>query len=601
MSLMSIDAWLAILIIACMIGCLIFTRIAADALVLSALTGMMAIPHPTNTGWKIGILTPLEAVSGFANPGMLTVGVLFLVVCGLRETGGVDWIVQRLLGRPKTLRWALVRIVLPTTGMSAFLNNTPVVAMMIAAVSGWSRKLELPPSKFLIPLSYAAILGGMCSLIGTSTNLVVFGLALNQADLEIGMFDITWIGLPAALVGMAYLVFLGPWLLPARQSSAEVYEDSREYTLELVVPEGSWLIGKTIEQAGLRNLPGCFLAEIERDGDIIPAVGPDQLLAARDQLVFVGVVDSIKELQNMRGLAPATDQVFKLDSPRLRRRLFEVVLSASGPMIGKTIRDGRFRNRYDAAVLAVTREGKRVPGKLGSITLRVGDTLLVEADTGFDERHRNSRDFLLVSALDDSTPRRHDKAPIAIAILAAMVIAVSIGLVPMLVAALVAAMLMIATRCCRVSEARSNVDWTVLVTIGGALGVGQALQVTGAANSIAEASLSIAGTNPWVALIIIYLLTSLATEVITNNAAVALTFPIALAYSTQLDVNFMPFVITVMMAGSASFATPLGYQTNLMVYGPGGYTFTDFLKMGIPLNLTICAITVILTPWVFPF
>lgn len=599
---MGIEAVIVLGVIGAVLAALMLTRIAADAILVSALTLLLVVPVPKSGGITLGVLTPKEAIGGFASTGLATVAVLFVVVTGLKETGGIDWISTRVLGRPRTLRSGMVRMATPVAGMSAFLNNTPVVALMIPAVGDWCKRTGLSPSKVMIPLSYAAILGGTCSLIGTSTNLVVAGMVMDQTELDdIGMFDITWIGVPCVVVGLTFLLLLGPKLLPNRGSPASVMADPREYTLEMIVPEGSGLAGKTVEAAGLRNLPGCFLVEVEREGGVMAAVGPDSVLRAGDRLVFAGVVEAIKDLQALRGLTPATDQVFKLDSPRYRRRLFEAVVSRTSPAAGRTIREGRFRNTYDAVVIAVAREGERLKGKLGDIELKPGDTVLLEADPGFAERHRNSRDFLLVSALEDSTPRRHARAPLAIVFLAGMVALAALGVLEMLAAALLAAGLMVLSRCCTITEARRSIDWSVLIVIGAALGLGEALRVSGASSDIAFAILNVVGTHPWLVLIAIYVITSLATEVITNNAAVVLVFPIAVDAVNRLDVSLMPFVIAIMIGGSASFATPLGYQTNLMVYGPGGYRFADFLRIGVPMNIIIGITTVVLTPLIFPF
>jgi di/tricarboxylate transporter len=313
------------------------------------------------------------------------------------------------------------------------------------------------------------------------------------------------------------------------------------------------------------------------------------------------VVESVKDLHRIRGLKPATDQVFQLDAPRYQRCLVEAVVSDTFPLLGKTIREGRFRGMYNAAVIAVARNGERVRAKIGDIVLRPGDTLLMEASPSFAEQQRNCRDFLLVSRMEDSSPRRHDKAWVALLVLAAMVAVVTFGWLSMVVAAMLAAGLMIMTRCCSASSARHSVDWSVLVVIAAALGIGQALEKTGTARVIAETLLGIAGQNPWVGLAVVYGLTTLFTEIITNNAAVALLFPIALATADKLGVNFMPFVMAIMIAASASFATPLGYQTNMMVYGPGGYRFSDYLRLGIPLNILIGITTVALAPVIWPF
>ncbi|HVX14338.1 MAG TPA: SLC13 family permease [Pirellulales bacterium] len=576
-----------------------------------------------------GVLDPREALAGLGNEAMVTVGILYVVGAGVRQTGGVDWIAQRLFGRPTSTQSAVVRLMLPTAALSAFMNNTPLVAMLIPAVADWSKMHRISPSKLMIPLSYAAILGGTCTLIGTSTNLVVDGQLKEEAKRRIaagvksgltesaaaeqfrqetklppgglGMFDITWVGLPAALIGCGFMVLMATWLLPDRRPAMSNLDDPRSYTIEMLVEPDSPLVGKTIEDAGLRHLPGAYLVEVDRDGFVMAAVGPGERLRSNDRLVFVGVVDSVIDLQKIRGLVPATDQVFKLTAPRSSRCLIEAVVSNSCPLVGKTIRDGRFRSIYNAAVIAVARNGERINKKIGDIALRPGDTLLLEAHPSFVDQQRNSRDFFLVSRLEDSQPPRHDRALLAVGFLVLMVLIASLTSAGMFKAALVAAGLMIATRCCSISLARRSIDWEVLLAIAASFAIGAALEKTKAAQLIADNMIGLAQGNAWASLAVVYLVTLIATELITNNAAAALVFPMAIATARGLEVSAMPFVIVVMMAASAGFATPIGYQTNLMVYGPGGYRFSDYVKVGVPLDLLIGVVTVSLAPFIWPF
>ncbi|MGD8495567.1 MAG: SLC13 family permease [Gemmatimonadales bacterium] len=589
---MSADGWITIAVVGFTVLGLAATRIPADLVFAAALTLLLLT----------GVLSPNEAFAGLGNPGLVTVAVLYVVVSGLVQTGAAYAIGARLLGRPETERLARLRLIVPVASLSAFLNNTPVVAMMVPVVEEWSRRIRIPVSKLMIPLSYAAILGGTCTLIGTSTNLVVNGLVLERTSLgSFGFFDIAALGLPAAILGTAYLVVVGRWLLPDREAPFASPAAVREYTIELLLEPSSPLVGKTVEAAGLRSLPGAFLAEIERADTILPAVPPTEQLQAGDRLLFVGAVDSMADLMRVRGLVPVPDQLDKLSVPRPERSLVEVVVSESCPAVRRTIRAGRFRTLYDAVVLAVARDGQRLPGKVGDITLRVGDTLLLETRPSFLEQHRNSRDFLLVSEVRGHAVPRHDRAWIAALVLGGMVVAAATGLLSMLEAALVAAGLMIVTRCTTGSDARASVDWSVLVVIGAALGLGQAMDASGAAAAIAAWWLGLAGGSPWLALAAVYVLTAGFTELITNNAAAVLVFPVAQATAAGLGVSLWPFVAVLMMAASASFATPIGYQTNLMVYGPGGYRFSDYLRIGLPLNLLVGTLTVLLAPLIWPF
>ncbi len=615
------EAWLTLVVVLLVLGLLSTSRVSPD---LALGGGLMVL-------LLCGVIQTDEALAGFANEGMITVGLLFVVSAGMVETGAVTWLAERLFGRPKSTFRALWRMMLPTAGLSAFMNNTPLVAMLIPAVNDWAKQHRIPASKLLLPLSYASILGGVCTLIGTSTNLVVNGMLIRAHDAPkvadaaaaiprgLGMFDIAWVGVPCAMAGMAFIALTSRFLLPNRRPSIASVADPREYTIEMVVEPGSPLVDKSVEEAGLRHLPGLFLAEISREGVTLPAVGPEEKLRGNDHLVFVGIVDSVVDLQKIRGLTPATNQVFKLDSPRSQRCLIEAVASSSCPVVGKTIRDGRFRSLYNAVVIAVARHGERVRGKIGDIVLRAGDTLLLEAHPSFVKENRNNRHFYLISQVENSSPPRYDKAPLALGIVLGMVLLVTIsealgavkltlgnntldlGQITMFKGAMIAAALMVVTRCVRIEEARRTIDWEVLVAIACSLGIGLALDRSGAADMVTDAVFRGLGENPWLALAMIYAVTLLATEILTNNAAAALMFPFAMATAAHLGADVRPFVICVMVAASCGFATPIGYQTNLMVYGPGGYRFGDYLRIGVPLDLLVGAIAVAVTPLVWPF
>lgn len=579
-------------IVALCFGMLAFTRISPDIITTACLTLILLS----------GILTPEEALAGFANEGMLTVAVLYIVVSGLTETGAVGWIVHHLLGRPRSTRHAQLRLMLPVAGMSAFLNNTPVVAIFIPAVQDWAKRHHLTLSRLLIPLSYASIAGGTCTLIGTSTNLVVNGLMMSETGASgLALFELAWIGLPVTLTVFIFILLFGNRLLPARAPAREDLENVREYTVEMLVEPASPLVGQGIEEAGLRQLPGLFLVEIDRDGQTLPAVSSQERLQANDRLIFTGVRDSVVDLQKIRGLVPATNQVFKLYQARRERCFLEAVVSNTHPLIGMTVREGLFRSRYNAVIIALARNGERIKQKIGDIKLRPGDTLLLETHPTFLEQQRNSRDYFLVSRIGDSHPLHHEGAGIAVAIVVAMVVVVALGWLSMLQASLLAAGLMIATRCTAGHIARKAPDWQVLVVIATSFGIGAALQKSGAAEIVAQGLVSLAQGDPWLSLGLIYIATAILTALATNNVAAVLMFPIALATSTDMQVDLLPFVITIMVAASASFATPIGYQTNLMVYNAGGYRFWDFFRVGLPLTLLVGVVTVLLAPLIWGF
>lgn len=589
---MTIAGWTVIAVILLCVALLVGTQIPADVVFIGGLTTVIL----TN------VVSPAQALVGFSNEGMLTVAALYVVAAGLKETGAIEYVVEVIIGKSNSVRLTQMRIMAPVMVVSAFLNNTPVVASFIPALEDWARKRQMAASKLLIPLSYAAILGGTCTLIGTSTNLIVNGLLIKEATTQtIGIFEPALIGIPCAIVGFLYLTIFGDKLLPERGSGFDTFKNPREYTIEMIVQDNSSLVGQTIEQAGLRNLPELFLVEIYRDDHIIAAVDPEQPLLAGDRLIFTGIVDSIVDLQHISGLSPATDQIFKLTSDRRERLLVEAVVSPSHPVNGNTIKEGGFRNIYDAVILAVSRNGERVKEKIGDIQLRTGDTLLLEATPTFLEQYRNSSDFYLISGLTEYNTPNYEKSGYAWSILGIMISTVAFGLFSMFQASFLAASLMIASGCCQSNTAKDYIDWSVLLVIAASLGLGNALQATGSAQVLAEGFLGYVQNNPHLALAGVYLSTWILTEMVTNNAAAVLIFPIAISMAGSFGVHYMPFVMTIIMAASASFSTPIGYQTNLMVYGPGGYKFTDFTKIGLPLNLMIAVITISLVPLIWPF
>ena len=600
-------AWFPVALTLCvilvMIIAIMYFRYPADISLLGGLTILLIYGVFDKTHG----LSVKDGLSGFANPGVLTVAVLFVVADGLQRTGAFAWLGVRLLGVPKGTMSAQIRTMVPTALLSAFLNNTPVVALMMPIISDWSRKHRISVSHLFMPLSYAAILGGMCTLIGTSTTIVLNSKLVEiNPDSGLSMFEQAWVGVPCLVLGIAFLVLFTRRLLPERQRAFTANDDPREYTVEMEIENSSPLVGKTIEEAGLRHLPGMYLMEIDRGGHVMPAVSSESLLQANDHLVFVGVVESVVDLQKIPGLKPATDQLFKLDGPRSQRCLMEAVVSSSYPYLQMSIRESKFRMSYNAAIIAVSRDGVRLPGKIGDIVLQPGDTLLMESSPAFIEQQRNSRHFFLVSEVRDSAPVRHEHAWIARLIMAGFIVTASVfGSLGVhdaaFLAALPAALLMIFFRCSRAADTRRSIDWNVILVMGAGLGIGEAMKVSKADEFATDIMMQLVSSGNYPMMIAIFVLTILLTNTITAKAAAVLVLPIALATAKTLNINPQPLIIAVIMGAAGSFATPFGYQTNMMVYGPGGYRSTDYLRLGVPLSIIVGIVTVVVAPLVWPF
>jgi len=609
---LALAAWITVAVILLVILAMMSNRISPDVAMMGGLTILMLIDQLFPS---ITIISPLDAVRGFSHRAIIMIAGLFIVAAGLGETGATEMLAQKVLGRPKTARAAMLRLMIPVAAISAFMNNTAVVAMYMPIVSDWSKKMRINPSKLFIPLSYAAILGGTCTLIATASNLTVDGLyeeyLLNNPTLaqsfhlvKPAFWWISLVGIPVTAVGIAFVVFSARWLLPDRTSRlGKTVEGERRYTVDMIIKPSSPIIDKTIEEAGLRHLPGLYLSAIQRGNHTLTAVGPDTILKNGDQLTFVGVTESVIDLKKIRGLVPATDEVQKIKTGRRNRTTVEAVVSRTSPLVGKSVRNTKFRTVYNAAIIAVHRYGQHITNKkIGDIVLQPGDVLLLETHTGFINAYRNSRDFYLVSQVQGAREIRHERAWLSVTLLALMVALLIFTNIDKIVVILMAAGLMVLTRCCTGTIARNSINLQVLVVIAAALGIGKAMQTTGAADAIAHSLTTFTGALPPAALLfLIFILTSVFAQLITNNGAAVLIFPIAMQLAASAHLNPLPFVITIMIAAACNFATPIAYQTNLMVYGPGGYRFLDFTKIGIPLTLLIALITAILTPIFFPF
>ena len=634
--------WIAVLVTAALfIVIQVRRRIPMDLVFVAALMVLCLL----------GVVQPGRAFQGFANTAVLVIAALLTLSSALRSCGVVDWIGRQLLGNAQSERSALWRLAFALISASAFVLNTALVAMMTPVVVDWCRRRNISPSRLLIPVSYLAILGGVCTLIGTSTSLVVNG-QLNEthtrlktiiqametlgsssaspATAEIAdslvelkgqrdsvrpmrLLELSLVGVPCAIVGGIVLVVLAPRILPNRTDLIRRLGDQRrEYLVEMLVKPECRLIGKTIEEAGLRHLPGLFLIEIDRDGDLITPVSPEDRLKTDDRLVFTGVVETIVDLKNIPGFVPAADLSYTLDSDEsANRHLTEVVLSRTSPLVGTTVKKANFRERYNAVVIAVHRNGVRLTNKIGDIDLEPGDTLLLQTRKDFVAKYRNNREFFLVSEVSGSEPIRHDKIWISGLLFLGLIVwlvAASLwgggdvyGWANPVTASFTVVILMILTRCLRTSEMRSAVDLQLVLVIASALGIGAAIHDSGAAEQIARGVTGMVGTNPWVLLLVIYVTTVVLTEMISNTAVAAIMFPIALDLAIQSGHHPRPYIIAIAVAASLSFVTPIGYQTNLMVMGPGGYRPVDYLRAGLPIAIAVAITALLIIPIFWPF
>ena len=583
------DAWYTVAVVVALVVILVKEYLRPDMAMMAALGAILAA----------GVLEPADAFAGFSNPAVLTVASLFIVAAGVSRTGATDFMDAWMTPRRAGVRATIGRVMMPAAFLSAFLNNTPIVAMLIPRVQAVAERVGISSSRLLIPLSYAAIAGGMTTLIGTSTNLLASGFLVQNGYEGFHMFEFAWIGIPAACAVIIYLMVFGPRLLPDRSAGSETPGDVRDYLFELRVPAGSSLVGRTIVDAELRSLKSGFLVHVRRQNVIVQAA-PSEILREEDVLAFSGDPDLIDRLLKRDGL----DRVMNgVDRPSIDHQLmqFDAVVSSNSGLVGRTLKEVEFRETYQGVVLAIHRRDEQIAGGLGSVPLRAGDLLLIEALPGFDRRHNQSGgDFYLVVPRKVVDEPVSERAPLAIILFAAMIVLSAIGVIPLVSAAFIAALLTIATKCLRLSDARRSIDFTVLLTMAAALGVGQAVAASGLANAI---GLSMVGLGGYLGLlgvlIALYLCTVLLTEIMSNAAAVILMLPIALSAAGELGVDPHGFAIVVTIAASASFLVPIGYQTNLMVMSVAGYRLADYLRAGIGVSAIVMIITITVVNWLW--
>jgi di/tricarboxylate transporter len=583
---MSWEAWYTLAVAIAMFVFMVRGTASPAAAILSAVVALLVA----------GVIDPTQAFSGFSNSAPITVAALYVVARAVEDSGALRPLVRGALGGGSNDAMRILRLCIPSAAASAFLNNTPIVAMLIRPVSEWAARNNLPASRYLMPLSFAVILGGVVTTIGTSTNLVVSGLLEASGQAPLGLFEMTHVGLPVAIVGILVLAVTASRVLPDRQPPRGALDDpGRDFVVRMVVETGGPLDGRTVEEAGLRHLEGVFLVEIERDGDPIAPVAPTTTLREGDHLLFVGQARLILDLQNIEGLDSA-ERVHMASVEAPTRHVIEVVIGRESPLLGQTPKEANFRERYQSAIIAIHREGQPLVAKLGQVKLRTGDTLLLLADPGFRERWRGRPDFLVITSLEgeEEAPIRTGNA-VWVGLVTFTIVAVAgSGTLPILQASLIGAVVLVATRVLSAQAARDSIEIDVLIVIAASFGIGAAIEESGLAAALGSGIVeAFSQFGNRAVLLGIVIATVTLTEFISNNAAAALMFPIAMATAGQLDADPRAFAIAIAVAASNSFLTPIGYQTNTMVYGPGGYRFGDYIRLGAPLTAATIAACVL--------
>ena len=587
---LDIFAWITIATILGMFIIMICTKLPADFVFL----GGMGVLYVT------GVLSMSEALAGFSSNSVVTIGVLFVVIAGLVHTGVLQWIVKYLVGIPRSYSKAIVRLMLPVAGLSAFLSNTTVVALFINVVKIWSKKLKVAPSRLLIPLSYASCMGGICTLIGTPPNLIVSGMYMKDTQTELNIFTTTLPGLFCLMVGIT-VILLFKKLLPERQSPDESFEATNSYTLEMLVPSECPSVGKTVTEAGLMDVKGGHLIEIVRfDKEIISPVPSDEFIMGGDRLVYSGQIDEVLELKQSHGLVTADRHVFSVHEVEKGRQLKMATLERNSSLAGKRMGETHFEQDNNIVLVAVARSGERIQESPRSITLQSGDTLLIELPPFQSKAIKASLKGALRFFDSDDIPNIGRRTLVSSFIMIAMVLLSTFNVMSLLQSCFLAAGAMLLTRCCSVEQARKSIDWNILMIFAGSICLGTAIEKTSIARLLADNILGICGSNPLVVLTCICLVATFITEFISNTAAAAMFYPIAYQSAVSLGVNPLTFCVCLMIAASSSYATPIGSPTHMLVYGAGGYRFTDFMPIGLMMNLVMLAANIFIVTLLFP-
>lgn len=584
---LSIFGWITIGVIIAKTILMIKTRLPGDIIGLGIIVFLILI----------GAMPTEMALTCFSSTSVVLVGALFVLATALVHSGLVHWMTSHLLGRPKTLSNALLQLMTPAAVMSAFISSAPVMALMLGTVKMWARRRGITPSKLLLPLSYATTLGGVCTLIGTTPNLVVADIYNSETGKTLDFTCTTLPGLFCLVVGIFIVISLQR-LLPVRKCPEETFESSADYTVELIIPADNEHIGETVEDAGLQNVDGGSLVEIVRfDSEIISPVPNDEFLLGNDHLVYSGDINSILHLRNTHGLVNANHIVFNTkDVTERKRKLQMATIDFASPLIGKRMRDISFEDRHGVVLVAVARGGERINEIPRDIVLRPGDTLLLEGTKLLPERFSGELHFFDSVAL----PQDAGKTLGATIILIGMVLLAVLQIMPLLNSCMLAIVAMLAIRCLSIEQLQNAINWKLLMVFAGSVCIGKAMTYTGVSQAVSDSITIVANTSPMISLIILCAMATLITEFTSSASAAAIFAPISITVANSLGVNPVTYCVAIMISVSSTFATPMGSETNTFVYGPGGYRFVDYLRIGLPMNFVMLIANVFITTLVYP-
>ena len=581
-------AWITILTVLAMFTVLLLTKLRADLVFLGAI-GILFVT---------GVLNAKEAFSGFSSTSVVIIGVLFVVVAGLTHTGVLQWIVKHLLGQPESYSKAVIRLMLPVAGLSSFLSNTTVVALFVGIVKMWSKKLGVSPSKLLIPLSYASGMGGVCTLIGTPPNLIISGLYAEHTGEAMNVLTTTIPGLFCLFIGVLSIIAMRN-LLPDRKAPESAFESTSEYTVELLVPSDNPNIGMTLNEAGLNNVRGGNLIEIVHYDEFISPADGDDIVMGGDRLIYSGQIDEILDLKKSHGLVNADHYVFTLSEIDKNRQLRTAYVTFGSSLIGKSIGNTTFEKDNGLVLVAVARSGKRIELSPREVVIQAGDTLLLDCPPKM-KIDTSSLSSNLRFFDSNQVPNKKKKTLISTTIMILMVVLSALDIIPLLQCAFLAAMAMLIFRCCNVDQAMKAINWEILMVFAGSVVLGVAIQKTGIAERLAFGILDVCGSNPIVVMTAICFVGTFITEFISNTAAGAMFFPIMYQAAEKLGYDPFPFLVALMVSVSSSFATPIGSPTHMLVYGPGGYRFSDFMRIGLLMNIIILAANIFIVNIIYP-